>query len=188
MFNGACRSYPQITGRNSAFSVYPENFAPCCDHRIRAHRSVVAVRWSHSVSKRRDNRRVRPPGDTNSLSPVRNGGVRSRFPVQHELYHTRRSSFPRRATKISEFLQSRPVVAPIETTCHLDGHRKRNCHALLAAIAAGAPQVGLCFRSLRARKSLVGASRMVQITEEPGGSRYFFQSRGRMLCSRRQMK
>jgi hypothetical protein len=66
------------------FLMDPENLAPCCDYRFRAHRSVVAVRWSHSVSKRRDNPRAR----FWRLEPALAGPKQGRsfaVPVQSEL-------------------------------------------------------------------------------------------------------
>ena len=77
---------PLMRGGNPALVMNPENLAPCCDYRFRAHRSVVAVRWSHSVSS----------GATidgfDSGDPARSRrsetGRSLATPVQNELYHT----------------------------------------------------------------------------------------------------
>ena len=89
-FNGVRRRHPQsFRSVDSASVVNPENLAPCCDHRLLTHRSVVAVRWSQSLPKRARQFTAPIRAKPRPYSPVRNeDSVVGRLLVQNELYHT----------------------------------------------------------------------------------------------------
>ena len=87
-FNGVGRSFSRSSRWNPATVVNPENLARWCDHRFLAPRSVVAVRWSHSVPKRARHSRPRP---LQKLGRLRRSGTRRLFdpyPHSRQSYHT----------------------------------------------------------------------------------------------------
>ena len=88
-FNEVDRSFCRSSRWNPAIVVNPENLTRWCDHRFLAPRSVVAVRWSHSVPKRARHSRPRP---LQNLSRFRRSGTRMVLdpcPHSRQSYHTR---------------------------------------------------------------------------------------------------
>jgi hypothetical protein len=87
-FNRVGRSFRRSSRWNPATVVNPENLARWCDHRFLAPRSVVAVRWSHSLPKRARHSQPRPLQNRGRFRRSGTRTVLDPYPHSRQSYHT----------------------------------------------------------------------------------------------------